>query len=113
MPKKKETTQSELETLRDIIAPSALEVTSNYIKIGTKYAKTVFIFTYPKYLASNWFSPIINMGQPMDVSFFIHPYRTEKVMKTGTNNLHYRRNDGARRKGIDTGSYAGGGPPEH
>ena len=82
MPKKKETTQSELETLRDIIAPSALEVTSNYIKIGTKYAKTVFIFTYPKYLASNWFSPIINMGQPMDVSFFIHPYRTEKVMKT-------------------------------
>ncbi len=82
MPKKKETTQSELETLRDIIAPSALEVTSNYIKIGTKYAKTIFIFTYPKYLASNWFSPIINMGQPMDVSFFIHPYRTEKVMKT-------------------------------
>ena len=82
MPKKKETTQSELETLRDIIAPSALEVTSNYIKIGTKYAKTIFIFTYPKYLASNWFSPIINMRQPMDVSFFIHPYRTEKVMKT-------------------------------
>ena len=82
MPKKKEATQSELETLRDIIAPSALEITSNYIKIGTKYAKTVFVFTYPKYLASNWFSPIINMGQPMDVSFFIHPHPTEKVMKT-------------------------------
>ncbi|MFY9457544.1 MAG: DUF87 domain-containing protein [Candidatus Spechtbacterales bacterium] len=82
MPKKKETTQSELETLRDIIAPSAVEVTSNYIKIGAKYAKTVFVFTYPKYLASNWFSPIINMDQPMDVSFFIHPYPTEKVMKT-------------------------------
>jgi len=74
--------QSELEILRDIIAPSAVEVTSNYIKLGTKYAKTVFVFTYPKYLASNWFSPIINMDQPMDISLFIHPYSTEKVMKT-------------------------------
>ncbi len=74
--------QSDLETLRDIIAPSAIEVTSNYIKMGAKYAKTLFVFTYPKYLASNWFSPIINMDQPMDVSFFIHPYPTEKVMKT-------------------------------
>jgi len=74
--------QSELDTLRDIIAPSAVEVTSNYIKLGTKYAKTIFVFTYPKYLASNWFSPIINMDQPMDISLFIHPYSTEKVMKT-------------------------------
>lgn len=82
MPKGKETIQSDLDTLRDIIAPSAIEVTSNYIKMGAKYAKTLFVFTYPKYLASNWFSPIINMDQPMDVSFFIHPYPTEKVMKT-------------------------------
>ena len=74
--------QSELDTLRDIIAPSAVEVTSNYIKLGTKYAKTLFVFTYPKYLAANWFSPIINMDQPMDISLFIHPYSTEKVMKT-------------------------------
>jgi type IV secretory pathway VirB4 component len=82
MPKRKETIPSDLDTLRDIIAPSAIEVTSNYIKMGAKYAKTLFVFTYPKYLASNWFSPIINMDQPMDVSFFIHPYPTEKVMKT-------------------------------
>lgn len=79
---KKEITESQLDTLRDIIAPSAVEVTSNYIKIGSKYAKTLFVFTYPKYLGSNWLSPIINMDQPMDVSMFIHPYPTEKVMKS-------------------------------
>ena len=79
---KKEITESQLDTLRDIIAPSAVEVTSNYIKIGSKYAKTIFVFTYPKYLGSNWLSPIVNMSQPMDISMFIHPYPTEKVMKS-------------------------------
>jgi len=79
---KNEITESQLDTLRDIIAPSAVEVTSNYIKIGSKYAKTIFVFTYPKYLGSNWLSPIINMSQPMDISMFIHPYPTEKVMKS-------------------------------
>lgn len=74
--------ESELATLKDIIAPSAIEVTSNYIKMGTKYARTFFVFTYPKYLVTNWFAPIINMPQPMDISFFIHPYDTGKIMKT-------------------------------
>ena len=78
---KKQSVKTKLETLKDIIAPSAIEVTSNYIKIGSKYAKTLFVFTYPKYLASNWFSPIINMDQPMDISFFINPTPTEKIMK--------------------------------
>lgn len=73
--------KNKIETLKNIIAPSAVEISSNYIKIGSKYAKTIFIFTYPKYLASNWFSPIINMDQPMDISFFVNPTPTEKIMK--------------------------------
>ena len=73
--------KSALETLKDIIAPSALEVGSSYVKIESKFAKTLFVFTYPKYLTVNWLSPIINMGQPLDISFFIHPFPTEKVMK--------------------------------
>src|SRR3989344_1255801 len=79
-PEKKQP-KSALYTLRDIIAPSALEVGSSYVKIGSKFAKTLFVFTYPKYLTVNWLSPIINMGQPLDISFFIHPFPTEKVMK--------------------------------
>src|SRR3989338_5869102 len=73
--------KSALETLNDIIAPSALEVGSSYVKIESKFAKTLFVFTYPKYLTVNWLSPVINMDQPLDVSFFIHPSPTEKVMK--------------------------------
>ena len=47
--------QSGLLNLKDIIAPTAFEINTNYIQIGEKYARTIFIFAYPRYLATNWF----------------------------------------------------------
>ncbi len=67
--------------LKDIIAPSALEVNSNYVKIGEKIARTIFVFSYPKYLSINWFSPIINLDKVFDVSIFVHPMDTADVLR--------------------------------
>ncbi|MDO8557132.1 MAG: ATP-binding protein [Candidatus Jorgensenbacteria bacterium] len=69
------------EDIPNIIAPAGLEVSSNYLKIGDYYAKTVFIFTYPRYISSGWFSPIINMAQMMDISIFIHPMDTALALR--------------------------------
>lgn len=67
--------------LKDIIAPSALQITSNYIKIGNKVSKTIFIFSYPRFLSVNWFSPIINLDKVFDVSIFVHPIDTAHLLK--------------------------------
>ena len=65
----------------DIIAPSALEVNANYLKLGKRFAKTLFVFTYPRYLATGWFSPLINSPELMDISIFIHPVNTAIALK--------------------------------
>lgn len=62
--------------IEDAVAPPALEINSNYIKLGDKIAKTFFILNYPRYLSSGWFSPIINFPDLLDVSIFIHPVDT-------------------------------------
>ena len=67
--------------LQDIIAPSALEITSNHIKIGEKVARVLFVMSYPRFLASNWFSPIINLDKVFDISIFIHPIDTASVLR--------------------------------
>ena len=67
--------------LKDIIAPSALEINSNYIRLGDKVCRTFFIISYPRYLAINWFSPIINLDKVFDISIFIHPVDTVSVMR--------------------------------
>ncbi|MEK7559721.1 MAG: DUF87 domain-containing protein [Patescibacteria group bacterium] len=67
--------------LKDVIAPSALEINSNYVRLGEKYARTLFIFSLPRYLSSNWFSPIINLDKIFDVSIFVHPVDTALILR--------------------------------
>ncbi|MDO8752120.1 MAG: conjugal transfer protein TraC, partial [Candidatus Wolfebacteria bacterium] len=65
----------------NVIAPSGIQVSSNYIKLGEYFAKTLFVFTYPRYISSGWFSPIINNPIMMDVSIFAHPMDTGLALR--------------------------------
>jgi type IV secretory pathway VirB4 component len=71
-----------LASVVDLIAPAALQVSTSHIQIGDTFAKTIFTTTYPKFLQSGWFSPIINLDRPMDISMFIHPIESTVVMKS-------------------------------
>lgn len=65
----------------DIVAPSSIEVSQNYLRMGEKLVKSYFIFSYPRYLTTGWLSPLVNSDIPMDISFFIHPAPSEAVLK--------------------------------
>jgi len=67
--------------LKDVIAPSALKVTPREINLGDQIARTFFVISYPRYLTESWFSPLINLDKRFDVSIFIHPVETAKVLK--------------------------------
>lgn len=69
------------EDLPNVIAPAGIEVNSSYLKVGNYFAKTFFIFTYPRFLSSGWFSPIINLAEMMDVSIFAHPMDTGLALR--------------------------------
>src|SRR3990167_3816089 len=65
----------------NVIAPAAMENNPNYLKLGDKFVKTIFVFTYPRYLSSGWFNSIINMPNLMDISIFFHPVDTALSLK--------------------------------
>ena len=67
--------------LGEFLAPAALSVSSNYLQIGPKYARTIFLATYPRYLNTSWFSPIINLDRMLDIAIFVHPKNTAVVLK--------------------------------
>src|SRR3989344_4011623 len=67
--------------LQDIIAPSALKINSNNIKLGEKFCRTIFVFSYPRFVASGWLSPIINLDKIFDISIFIHPLSTSSILR--------------------------------
>ncbi len=72
--------ESGLSSVRDVIAPAAFIVNQNHIQIGEMFAKTLFVFTYPRYLETNWLSPIINYDLTMDIGMYIHPLENKDVM---------------------------------
>lgn len=68
--------------LKDIIAPSALEVSPKGLIMGESYVRSFFVISYPRYLTDNWLSPIINLDKVFDVSIHINPLNTGEAMKT-------------------------------
>lgn len=67
--------------LKDIVAPSALKVGARDINLGDKLVRTFFVISYPRYLSESWFAPIINLDKVFDVSIFVHPIDTVKVLR--------------------------------
>ena len=70
-----------INTLRDLIAPSSLELHSSYFRLGTKYGQTLYIYGYPRQLYTGWLSGLINADEVLDISMYIYPVETEVVMK--------------------------------
>ena len=68
-------------TLRDLISPSAIEIHSDYFRLGNKYGRTIYVYGYPRTLYTGWISPIINIDEVIDVSMYIYPVESAVVMK--------------------------------
>ncbi|HEY4506435.1 MAG TPA: DUF87 domain-containing protein [Candidatus Paceibacterota bacterium] len=73
--------QSGVLELRDIIAPSALKVSPKTLNLGEKLARTFFVISYPRFLSTSWFTPIINLDKIFDISIFIHPIDSEQALR--------------------------------
>ena len=73
--------QSGMLELQDVIAPAALKVSPKSLNVSGKLTRTFFVISYPRYLTEGWFAPIVNLDKVFDISIFIHPVDTAKVLR--------------------------------
>ena len=69
-----------ITTLRDLIAPSSLEIHSSHFRLGTKYGRTLYVYGYPRQIYTGWLSSIINIDEVLDISMFIYPVESQVVL---------------------------------
>ncbi len=67
--------------LKDVIAPSALKISPRELNLGDKIVRSFFVISYPRFLGESWFAPIINLDKVFNISIFIHPVETAKVLR--------------------------------
>ena len=66
--------------VKDLIAPSAIEVDFTTLKIGEKYYRTVFIIDY-EMASPAMLEPIINFEEPLDVAIYYYPINSAEIVK--------------------------------
>ena len=70
-----------LSTVRDLIAPASIKITTGHLQVGTKFVRSFFVLTYPRVIASGWLEGIVNADIPFDLSIFIYPRDTGEVLR--------------------------------
>ncbi len=68
-------------SVRDVLAPGAIEVDFTYLHVGDMYYRTLFVAGYPRQVGANWLSPLINFSTSLDISMFYYPMSTKTVLK--------------------------------
>ncbi len=69
-----------LVSIKDIIAPSAIEVDFNHLRIDNKYFRTCFVAGYPRFVGMNWLSSLINFDASLKISMFIYPTDGKEIL---------------------------------
>jgi len=69
-----------ITSIKDIIAPGAIEVDFSHLKIDNTYFKTLFVSGYPRFVNANWLAPLINFQHSLNISMFIYPVEGKNIM---------------------------------
>jgi type IV secretory pathway VirB4 component len=73
--------QKGITALRDFIAPSSLEFKSTHFQLGTRYARTYYVYGYPRQVYTGWLSGMVNLDEVMDMSMYIYPVESQVVLE--------------------------------
>ncbi len=67
-------------TMRDLIAPPSLKIDAGYIQLGKRFARTIYVYGYPRQIFTGWLSPIVNIDEVVDISINIYPVESQVVL---------------------------------
>lgn len=73
--------QKGITALRDFIAPSSIEFSSSYFQLGTRYARTYYVYGYPRQLFTGWLSGMVNLDEVIDLSMYIYTTESQIILE--------------------------------
>jgi conjugal transfer ATP-binding protein TraC len=68
-------------SLADLLAPAAVEVARDNLRLEYQYARVLVVVGYPRTVSPGWLTPLLEFEHPIEVSFHVHPLETAAVVK--------------------------------
>lgn len=70
-----------VRTLVDLIAPAAMEVGRNHVRLEHQYVRVLAITSYPRTVTAGWLQTLINFDAPIEISLHLHPLATGPMIR--------------------------------
>ncbi len=67
-------------SVQDIVAPPAIEVDFDHLKIGDTYFRSLFVAGYPRFVSANWLAPLINFDHTLEIAMYHYPVEAKDVL---------------------------------
>lgn len=74
-------------SLADLIAPAAVEVARDHLRVDAHYARTLMVTGYPRSVGPGWLSPLIDFAEPLELSLHAYPLDTGEMVAALTRKL--------------------------
>jgi len=68
-------------SVKDVIAPSYVEVDFDHLRVNNTYYRTLFVAGYPRYVSANWLHPLISFDHSLFISMFIYPTESKVILE--------------------------------
>src|SRR3989344_3553585 len=70
-----------ITALRDFIAPSSMKFENSFFHLGSRYARSFYVYGYPRQIFTGWLSSMVNLDEVMDLSIYIYPVESQVVLE--------------------------------
>src|SRR5438132_3241177 len=68
-------------TLADLLAPAAVEVARDHVRLEYQYARVLVVVGYPRTVVAGWLTPLLEFEHPIEISLHVQPLETASIVK--------------------------------
>ena len=65
----------------DLVAPAAIEERRDRVEVGGRAERVLALTGYPRRVGPNWLSPLIDSGQPLELSLHLEPLDSREAVR--------------------------------
>ncbi len=69
-------------SVADLIAPGAVEVTRDHVRLEHQYVRTLTVTGYPRSVGAGWLAPLLEFEEPIEVSLHVVPMESGQMVST-------------------------------
>ncbi|HET8626126.1 MAG TPA: DUF87 domain-containing protein [Thermomicrobiales bacterium] len=71
----------------DLVAPAAVEVGRDWLRLDRAYARALAVVNYPRGVGPGWLGPLVGFEEPLELSLHVYPLETGQMVRSLTHKL--------------------------